>query len=58
MKEYTVYWRAFDSAIVHETHIQSNGTISEVITDTLDHLYNEEMLLAEEVDICHVEVVR
>lgn len=58
MKEYTVYWRYCNSAAVYEVNIQSNGTLSDVITDTLDHLYNEERLLAEDVDICHVEVVR
>lgn len=58
MKEYTVYWRHYHSNIVNETSIQSWETIRDAIIEVLDQICCDENLMPEEIDICHVEVVR
>lgn len=58
MYMYTVYWRLVDSTNVYSVNVVSNGDRCDAISDALEHIYNEERIAAEEIDICHVEVVR
>lgn len=56
MKNYVVYWRLVDSPWVHEEYVTSNGSISDVITDAIKHIFDEQRILADDIDICHVQV--
>lgn len=54
----TVYWRLVDSTNVYEINLVSNGGMCDAIADALHQIYHEERIAAEDIDICHVEVVR
>lgn len=58
MYMYTVYWRLLDSTNVYSVNVVSNGDMCEAISDALHHIYLEERIAAEDIDVCHVEVVR
>lgn len=58
MYMYTVYWRLVDSTNIYSVNVVSNGDMCEAISDALYHICSEERISVEEIDICHVEVVR
>lgn len=56
MKKYVVYWRLVESLTVYEEYVTSNGSISDVIEDALIQIFDEQRIVADDIDICHVQV--
>lgn len=56
MKKYVVYWRLVESLTVYEEYITSNGSITDVIEDALIQIFDEQRIVADDIDICHVQV--